>query len=66
MNSFQRIEIGQKTKIKKIVKLVVSMMDSCKQSVESSEAEHKENSWAQCDQCSYACENEDMLNNHMS
>ena len=42
------------------------MIDSSKQSVESSEAEHKENSEAQCDQCSYKCENEGMLINHMS
>ena len=62
----QEVEIGQKTNIEEIVKLVVSMMDSFKQSVESFEAEHEENSEAQCDQCSYKCENEDMLINHMS
>ena len=62
----QEIEIGQKKKIEEVVRLVVSMLDSSKQSVESSEADQQDNTEAQCDICSYKCENEDLLINHMS
>ena len=52
-------------KIEEVVQLVVSMLDKSKQSVESVEAEYEGNTTSQCDQCSYQCENEDMLITHM-
>ena len=61
----QEIELGKKTKIADIVKIVVSMLNSSKSSETSSELEYKNNSEVQCDQCSYKCEDEDLLISHM-
>ena len=62
----QEIELGKKTKIEDIVKIVVSMLNTSKSSETSSEVEYKNNSEAQCDQCSYKYENEELLISHMS
>ena len=62
----QEIEMAKKTKIEDIVKIVVSMLNSSKSSETSSEVEYKNNTEAQCDQCLYKCENEDLLISHMS